>query len=191
MAQPDDGDRVRHFQQIAANIDVLPLTLDIYRQPELWDRHTDRTRSGPHRAVSDIWCRFRAYDELTSPAAYAEPFVPVFYPAWHALPHLRPLVFALMTRVEAVALGAVLITRVPPGKCVEPHDDKGRWHPEHFATKAYVPLASNDRCYNTCGDEVVTMRMGEAWLFDNLLLHSTVNEGESDRITLIVAMRCE
>ena len=35
------------------------------------------------------------------------------------------------------------------------------------------------------------MRAGEAWLFDNLKLHSTVNDGDSDRVTLIVSMRCE
>ena len=40
----------------------------------------------------------------------------MFYPAWHALPHLRPIVFGLMARLEAVQLGGVLITRVPAGK---------------------------------------------------------------------------
>lgn len=182
----------RNFLQIAAGVDVLPLALELYRQPELWDRHTTRTEGdSPHRAVSDIWVRFRAFEELTSPAAYAEAFVPVMYPAWAALPSLRPIVFSLMARLSAVQLGAVLITRVPPGRQVEPHDDRGRWHPEFFSTKVYLPLASNPRCINTCGDETVTMDVGTAWLFDNLKVHSTVNNGETDRITLIVALRCE
>jgi hypothetical protein len=183
---------MRYFQQIAANIDVLPLVLELYRQPELWDQHTARTEGdSPHREVSDIWCRFRAWDQLSSPAAYAEPFVPVMYPAWFALPHLRPLVFGLMARLEAVQLGAVLITRVPRGKQVYPHDDRGRWHPSFFNQKVYLPLASNDRCINTCGDETVVMKCGDVWLFDNLVEHATINDGETDRITLIVALRCE
>lgn len=183
---------MRHFQQIAAGVDVLPLLLDLYRQPELWNAHTARTAgAGPHSAVDDIWCRFRAFPDLTSPASYDEPFTPVMYPAWSALPHLRPLVFSLMARLEAVQLGGILITRVSAGCQVAPHDDRGRWHPEFFRTKVYLPLASNDHCWNTCDDESVCMRAGEAWLFDNLKMHSTVNDGESDRVTLIVAMRCE
>lgn len=183
---------MRHFQQIAQGVDVLPLVLDIYRQPDLWNEHTERTGgAGSFEDTDDIWLRFRDPAELTSREAFAEPFVPVFYPAWYKLPHLRPIVFGLMARLEAVQLGGVLITRVPGGAQVKPHDDRGRWHPEHFATKAYLPLASNDRCYSTCVDERVVMRVGEAWLFDNLKTHSTVNEGETDRVTLIVSMRCE
>ncbi len=183
---------MRHFQQIAAGVETLPLVLDLYRQPELWDQHNARTGgAGSFVGTSDIWLRFRDPSELVSRETYAEPHVPVFYPAWHALPHVRPIVFGLMARVEAVQLGGILITRVPAGEQVAPHDDRGRWHSEWFNTKAYLPLASNDRCFNTCGDERVTMRVGDCWLFDNLVVHSTVNEGETDRITLIVSMRCE
>jgi hypothetical protein len=38
------------------------------------------------------------------------------YPAWQLLPQLRPIIFDLMRRVEAVQLGRVLITRLAPGK---------------------------------------------------------------------------
>jgi hypothetical protein len=184
---------VRHFQKIAAGVETLPLMLDLYRQPALWNQHTARTGgAGSFVGTDDIWIRFRAPEELTNREAFAEPHVPVFYPAWHSLPHLRPIVFGLMSRVEAVQLGGVLITRVPAGGQVAPHDDKGRWHSEFFQTKAYLPLATNPHCYNICGDERVVMATGDAWLFDNLETHSTVNvDGESDRITLIVSMRVE
>jgi Aspartyl/Asparaginyl beta-hydroxylase len=183
---------MRYFQQIAAGVEVLPLVLDLYRQPELWDQNKARTGgAGSFEGTSDIWVRFREPAELVSREAFAEPFWPVWYPAWHALPHLRPIVFGLMARLEAAQLGGVLITRVPGGQQVAPHDDRGRWHPEFFRTKAYLPLASNDHCYNTCGNERVVMKVGEAWLFDNLEMHSTVNDGETDRITLIVSMRVE
>ncbi len=183
---------MRYFQQIAAGVEVLPLVLDLYRQPLLWDANPARTAgAGSFEGTSDIWVRFRDPAELVSREAYAEPFTPVFYPAWHALPHLRPIVFGLMARLEAVALGGILITRVPAGGQVAPHDDCGRWHPEHYRTKAYLPLASNGRCHSTCGNERVVMKVGEAWLFDNLETHSTVNDGETDRVTLIVSMRVE
>ena len=183
---------MRHFLKIASGIETLGVLMDLNRQPEIWNQHADRTRGdSPHRDVDDIWVRFRAYDDLTTPESFGEPFIPSFYPAWTALPHLRPIVFGLMARCEAVQLGGVLITRVPAGCQVAPHDDRGRWHPEFFATKVYVPLVTNAGCFNTCADETVTMMQGEAWVFDNLKLHSTVNTGDSDRVTLIVSMRVE
>jgi hypothetical protein len=183
---------MRHFQQIAAGVDVLPLALDLYRAPELWNQHTARTDGdSPHREVDDIWCRFRPQTELIGRASYAEPFTPAMYPAWFALPHLRPLVLALMTRVESVQLGIVLITRIGPGKQAAPHDDRGRWAAEFFNLKVAVPLATNDGCYNTCEEEHVVMPVGSAWCFNNQVLHSTVNDGDSDRITLLLSMRVE
>jgi hypothetical protein len=183
---------MRHFQQIAQGVDVMPLQLDLYRQPGLWNERPARTSPGGwFDGTDDIWLRFREPSELVSREAFAEPFTPVFYPAWHALPHVRPLVFDIMRRVEAVQLGGILITRVPAGGLVAPHDDRGRWHPEFFATKAYAPILTNDRCISTCGNERVVMRTGDVWLFNNLETHSTVNDGETDRVTLIVSMRVE
>lgn len=183
---------MKYFEKIADGVMVAGLALDLFRQPDLWDRDRDRTEHGEvFRGTSDIWARFRARAELTTPEAWVEPHVPVFWPAWYRLPHLRPLVFGLMARVEAVQLGGVLITRVPSGGRVAAHDDRGRWHSEWFNAKAYLPIETNPDCYNTCGDEIVTMGRGEAWLFDNLQTHSTVNSGETDRVTLIVSMRVE
>jgi Aspartyl/Asparaginyl beta-hydroxylase len=183
---------VRNFHLLGAGIDVSALNLELYRQSELWNQHRARTNGpGSFTDTDDIWCRFRPAHELVSPESYVERFDLVWYPAWHALPHLRPIVFGLMARCEAVQLGGVLITRVPAGRQVKPHDDRGRWHPEWFATKAYVPLMTNNRCVSTCDGESVVMEAGSAWAFDNLKTHSTVNDGNSDRVTLIVSLRCE
>lgn len=184
---------MRHFQQIAAGVDVGPLLLDLRCNPQLWNAHTARTvgDDSPHREVDDIWLRFRNWSELTSRAAFAEPFVPQFYPGWYRLPNLRPLVFAVMTRLAAVQLGVVLITRIPPGGQAAPHDDCGRWAAEFFNVKVALPLATNASCYNTCEKEIVTMQAGDAWIFENQVIHSTVNNGETERITLLISARCE
>src|SRR4249919_1965167 len=174
---------MRHFQQLVSGVDVVPLLADLHRQPDLWNAHPERTwGEGPFKNTDDIWIRFRYYEELVSAESYGEPFSPVFYPAWYQLPKLRPLVFSLMARLEAVQLGAIFVTRVPPGQQVKPHDDRGRWHAEFFETKVYIPLATNEECYNTCGDERVVMKVGDVWLFNNLIEHSTVNDGETDRV---------
>jgi hypothetical protein len=185
-------DLMRNFCQIATNVDVLPLAIALYRQPELWNQHTARTEGeGSFKATDDIWCRFRDPAELVSREAFETPFSPVFYPAWHALPQLRPIVFALMARCEAVQLGGVMLTRVPPGQQVAPHVDRDRWHASHFNLKIYVPIATNSRVVSTCGDESVVMDIGSAWSFPNSIVHSTVNDGETDRVTLIVCLRAE
>ena len=61
--------------------------------------------------------------------------IATFWPAWFALPALRPMVFALMARVAAVELGSILITKLPPGKMIEPHSDAGNWAPEFYNCK--------------------------------------------------------
>jgi hypothetical protein len=113
----------------------------------------------------------------------------VFWPAWYALPALRPMVFALMTRVQAVELGSILITKLPPGKMIQPHSDAGNWAPEFYRCKAHVTLAGS--ALVGCENEAVTFAAGTVWTFDNLLVHSISNEGDRDRIVCIVSMRCE
>lgn len=133
--------------------------------------------------------RFRPIAELTSPEKFREPHFAEFYPAWHALPSLQPIVFDLMAKVQAVYLGGILITRISPGGKILPHDDIGSWHAEYHDCKVYVPLQANAQCVNHCLDESVVMQAGQAWIFNNLLTHSVDNDGETNRITAIVCMR--
>ncbi len=184
---------MRHFTQLAAGVDVVPLALELNRYPELWDQHSiRRTFEGtPHGEMVDVWVRMRAQDELTGTASYKEPYRSVFYPAWTALPALRPIVRAMKHQVDAVELGPILITRLPPGAKIAPHDDRGSWCAEWFNTKGYLTIAANDRCVTRCGHETVIMRPGDIWVMDNLVEHAVANEGDSDRVTLIVSMRCE
>lgn len=181
---------MRHFGLITRGIDVLPLALALQRQPELWNANQER-KVGPHAAMSDIWIRYRPREELKTPQDYKGPHVPVWYPAYYSLPQLRPIIFGLMQRVESVHLGGVLITKIPPGGRIEPHDDRGSWHAEYHNCKIYVPIQTNDECVNVCEDEAVCMQLGEAWTFNNLVTHSVENQGIDDRITLIICCRCE
>lgn len=182
---------MKHFVHLG-NIDIAPIRLELERHPELWDQITDRkTRpNSPHADMSDIWVRSRPQCELTSPISYNEPFHSSFYPSINDLPSVRQVVFSLMGRFNGTELGSILITKVPAGKMVKPHADTG-WHAHHHNLKIYIPIQSNAKCINTCGDEVVVMNTGEIWSFNNLITHSTENYGDDDRITLIVSIRCE
>lgn len=183
---------MKHFRLIDSDIDVAPLLAQVEAHPELWDQHgARRTLGSPHFDVPDIWVRYRAIDELTAPYRYAEPFHSTFYPAWDLLPGVHDIVFDVMAKARAVELGAIFITKIPPGKTVLPHHDRGPWHSEFHNLKVYVPLKANPHCVNVCEDESVIMSAGECWSFDNLKVHSVRNDGDADRMTLIICMRVE
>jgi hypothetical protein len=179
---------VRYFERIAEyDVDEVERQLDA--NPDLWNVHDKRTQSDVFFGTSDIWVRFRDPSELIEPRHFSEPHFPVWYPAWHRLPALRPIVFDLMAKVQATHLGGILITKIPAHGRVKTHHDRGTWHAETMNKKIYVPLRANDQCVNHCGDESVVMARGDAWFFDNLVEHSVINDGDTDRITLIVCLR--
>ena len=178
------------FVQIAGGVDVVPVMLELHRAPELWDRDPDRRlyAGTPHSAMTDITVRYMPRDEITMEARGRE-HRNIFWPAWFALPALRPMVFALMARVAAVELGSILITKLPPGKMIEPHSDAGNWAPTFYNCKAHITLAGT--ALVRCADDACKFDTGTIWTFDNLLTHSIENVGDVDRIVCIVSMRCK
>lgn len=183
---------MKHFAKIAEGLNVAPALAQLAAQPEIWGRNRERldVAGSPHAQTKDIWLRFRPQHELTSPEKYGEPHFAAFWPAWHALPGLHPIVFDIMARVGAVYLGGILMTRIPAGGAVLPHIDHG-WHPEFNNTKAYVILKANPGCVNWCETEMVVMQPGEAWLFNNQVRHSVENHGPDERIAMVITMRVE
>jgi hypothetical protein len=180
---------MRNFQLVASGIDVLPVMLELQRQPELWDQNSARRtyEVSPHKQTSDIWARWRDIDTLDD----NKPHELKFLPAWYALPSLRQIVFPLMARCSAIQLGAIFLTRIPAGGEVLPHNDGGGWHSEWFNTKIYTVLQGNNECVNFAEGESVVMLTGTAWMFRNTVIHSVTNAGTDDRISLITCLRCE
>lgn len=181
-----------HFQKIG-RIDPAPLLAEVLSHPELWGQNPDRGvfSHSPHREMQDIWLRFRDRKELEVPEDFYGPHVSVWYPAWSHLPAARSIVFDLMRQVEATQLGGILITKIPPGKQIYPHHDRGRWHAEWYNYKVYVPIQAPEGCVNIAEPYRIHMRSGELWYFDNQVVHSVENHGKEDRISLIVTMRVE
>lgn len=182
---------MRNFLKLASGFDVTPIMLELHRSPGLWTENTHRQSypGSPHADTNSVWVRYRPAEEIKGLDSFAEEHRNVFWPAWRALPSLRPLVFGLMTRVSAVELGSILITRLPPGGEVRLHSDAGSWAPEFFNMKVHVTLGGASE--STCEDEAVTMNTGDVFTFDNLRMHSVRNRGDCDRIVCIISMRCE
>ena len=183
---------MKYCAKIADGIDVQPTLRQLARHPELWGKKAARidVKDSPHAQTQDIWLRFRDEKELTSPEKYGEPHFATFWPAWYALPGLHPIVYDVMAMVQAVYLGGILMTKILPGKAVLPHIDHG-WHPTFNNTKAYVIFKANERCINQFPGEKVIMRPGDVWLFNNQVVHSVENDGDDERIAMVITMRVE
>jgi hypothetical protein len=182
---------VSRFTKIADGVETLPLRLELARNDHLWDQDpTRRTYPGtPHAAMTDITVRYMPPEQLVDLAARKAEHRNVFYPAWHALPALRTVVFGLMARVQAVEIGSILITRLPPGRMIDPHSDAGSWCAEFYNTKAHWTVQGIANVW--CDEELCAFTAGSVWTFDNLRLHAVENHGDEDRICVIVSMRCE
>lgn len=183
----------RHFTKLASGIDVAPLAAQLDEHPDLWDANPlRRTAPGtPHGGMADIWVRYN--DPKNIGPRFNDEHIPVWYPAWKALPALRPLVFDIMARVQGEMLCGVLITKIPPGDGIKPHIDKG-WHAE-FTEKLYLSVKNGPGAIFAADDgaweESIEPKDGDLYLFDNRMEHWVENRSREDRITLIVCVRTD
>ena len=182
---------MRNFLRIDPGLDVTPLLLAIKQKPHLWDQNALRTTHEltPHKQVSDIWLRF---NDLTpyqngDAAGVIDEHESINYPAMFELPQARPLIFWLMARMEGERLGRCLITKLPPGGRIAAHVDGGS-HAAYYE-RVHIALQSNPQSLFRCGDEVINMQAGEVWWFQNAIEHEIWNDGDCDRIHLIVDLR--
>jgi mannose-6-phosphate isomerase-like protein (cupin superfamily) len=182
---------VNRFTKIADGVETLPLLLELARNEALWDADpTRRTYPGtPHGAMTDIAVRYMRPEHAGRLENRKHEHRNVFLPAWYALPALRPVVFGLMARVQAVELGSILITRLPPGAEILPHSDAGSWAAEFYNTKAHWTVRGEAQV--SCENDAMTFAAGTIWTFDNLLMHRVQNHGGEDRMAVIISMRCE
>lgn len=183
--------RLSQFLCIARGVDTMPILLELQRHPDLWEvnNHRETYPGTPHGDTQSVWVRYRAANEIEGLESFQEEHRNVFWPAWQALPSLRPLVFGLMAKVAAVELGSILITRLRPGGEVKRHSDAGSWAPCFYNCKCHVTLAGTS--LSECDSETVRMIAGDVWTFDNLLPHAVSNDGDTDRLVAIVSMRTE
>jgi hypothetical protein len=182
------------MHKILSGVIVEPLMEQINEHPELWDQNTLRTSfypNSPHREVSDIWLRYRSMDEfdIEHPEDFASEHKSVWYPAEVALSCAWSLIEPICRIVDAEELGGVLITKIPPGKQVYPHNDAGPWHPEYYASKYLLLLQSAPGQVFSFEGEQHEGETGDLFIFDNRHPHWVVNKSDVDRVSLILAIK--
>lgn len=207
---------MKYLQPMVYGLEIDPVVAELDSHWELWNQYTLRTGgcAPVHNAVSDIWVRYRAWDEWQgiqeeykthcrngmpwNPDAeqrhkwaladfVAEEHESVWYTAGYQLLALRSLIFELMRHVEAERLGGVLITRIPPGGKVLPHIDRG-WHAKYYE-KIAVQLKSAPGQAFCYADGRFECPAGTVYAFDNSQEHWVDNDSDVERQTLIICLR--
>jgi len=165
--------------------DMHPLLAELAAHPQAWNEHPARTQSqdSPHREASDIWVRFFPADNLGSTREKEV----IWYPVAEKLPTARSIAEELMSQFAGLALGGILITKIPPGKRVYPHIDLG-WHARTYEKFAVQVRGNWRQAFHFEGESLVTEE-GDLFWFDNSYSHWVTNDSDEDRITLIVCMR--
>lgn len=181
-----------NFLKIAEGIDVTPLRLALARQPELFDRYTERRTApgSPHSKMTDIWVRYndrRKHDETGDFSTINDPHESVWYPDSAKIPEVFPIVFGLMAHVRGERLGGILITKLPAGEVIEPHVDGG-WHAATY-DKFYVAIQTPDTARFSFPDGRIQARDGDVHWFRNDVTHSVENPGPGDRIAMVVCIQ--
>ena len=184
---------MKYFAPIAAGIAVMPLLLDLQRQPHVWDKNPCRlSKFGPHHETQDIFIRYKDEREHIASGDWrtiVDPHIPVWYQTSDLLPGARAIALDLMAAVRGEMLGGVFIYKVQPGKRIHKHIDKG-WHPEYY-DKFNVCLQSNPDAAFVYEDERLVQRAGDVHWFRNDVEHEVVNEGGDDHIILTVCIRLD
>lgn len=180
---------MKNFLKLANNVDVMQIMIELQRNVDLWNENNLRTKHPltAHSEVSDIWVWFNEVPKDANKIIDDKDVIP--YRAWKELPAIRPLIFALMRQVEAIRLGRVIITKLPPGGKITPHIDGGA--PAEYYQRYQVALQCLPGNVFKCGQEEVSFKTGEVWQINNRVLHSVINNSEDDRIVMIVDMRSE
>jgi len=181
---------MRNFLPIGM-IDMLPLRLALQRRPELWDQNVYRTtfENTPFRGMSDILLRYSKPEKWSGnrdSEALVDDLDLVMYPAWAALPEAREVCFNLMAKCKGIALGRVIIARLPPGGVILPHADDYGAYALQDGLRLHVAVQALPGCIFNCGDETIQMQTDSVWWFNHKATHSAQNNSADDRVHLLV-----
>lgn len=171
---------------VDSGLPVSDLVGRIESHPNVWNRYGVR-RYGPHSGLSDIWCRYNAYENfLGDRETFNDEHESVWYPEAEVI-GVKPLVFEVMHRVRGERLGGVLITKIPAGSQCLPHVDRG-WHATYYE-KFAVQLRGNEKQAFHFEKASLVTRPGDLFWFDNSFTHWVTNDSDEDRMTLIICIR--
>lgn len=189
---------LNNFQKLSEGAEVTSLLLAINRLSkvqEVWkeDTYLRVFPQSPFGETESIILRFpfRTTEEtqsaLSGEIKNFDQHENIDQPIFKLLPEARPLIFALMAMVNGERLGRCIINKICIGGKIYPHCDSED-HAEYW-DRFHIVLQSSAGSNFRCGDEVVNMRTGDVWWFNNKIEHEVINNSADDRIHLVIDIR--
>lgn len=170
-------------------IDVTPIMRELQNANDLWDAYPHRRlpESSPHKAMHDIWLRFADINAY-APINYgdmAKEHNSYWYEAIDRLPSVKAFAHILMGQMQGDRLGGMIITKLKPKSTIAPHNDYA-WHDEYYDKFHLVLQGENSFIYS--GADYLAAEPGDLFHLDDQQLHGVINNGDIDRIALIVCI---
>lgn len=169
-----------HFRQVGT-VDVGPLADAVTEHAHLFGLLDWREKAPgtPHLDTETIYLRMPS--EITIET--------VFHSLEVAdLPAMEVPAFAeAVRRVEAMtgeSVARCMIVKLKPGGIITPHIDQGAY--AEATHRYHLAVETNPGAWLQIDAEKLSMAPGQVWFFDKHALHMGANDGDSDRIHLIV-----
>ena len=113
-----------------------------------------------------------------------------WYPASKILP-IMSYIYDLLRNISGERIGRCVITKLKPGKWIEPHIDGNLPLQPYvkYYQRIHISLQNAPGAKFSIENESFTPVTGDVYVVANHKMHSVSNDSEIDRITMIVDMR--
>ncbi|WP_405230305.1 aspartyl/asparaginyl beta-hydroxylase domain-containing protein [Lentisalinibacter sediminis] len=173
---------MQHFRRVRDHVDLAPLLAELAEHDALWAAQPGRQLTAPaQRHTNAIPIRGLRRSRIRGRRRRD-----VHESRYTSLSASFPATVAFIEAFAAErngSLGRARYARLPPGKTVLPHTDRGEYY--RYRDRYHLVIRSEKGSLLRAGGESVRMREGELWWFDNKAVHDACNDSASDRIHLI------
>jgi hypothetical protein len=91
----------------------------------------------------------------------------------------------LTTKIGEGHIETAILINLPKSKKIKPHTDAHIYFDSR--NRIHIPIVTNDMCIFEVDGEEINMKQGEIWEINNSdKPHSVINNGETDRIHLLI-----
>jgi len=100
---------------------------------------------------------------------------------------VEPIILELEKMVDG-KYAKSLLAKLPAGKRIYPHVDQGAAHSTYLMVirRFHIAITTNDDVWFQIGSTKQHMNVGECWEINQNIMHQVWNDGNTDRIHLIV-----
>lgn len=79
----------------------------------------------------------------------------------------------------------IRLMNIPPGGVINTHIDYESGYEDGFF-RIHIPIITNNKVHFILNDQIIIMQSGEAWYTNVNLPHSVVNNGQTNRVHLVI-----